>query len=171
MTGRHVSGTRQLEASRSWTRFGVAAAAAGAMALGLVAAAPSAQAAVGVPVTYDGPSYVSTVNRPSENKPQSKLWYTDGSWWALMVTGSSTSVRIHQLMGNHTWRDTGTVVDRRLNSTGDALWSAVDGKLYVASRTKSSSLEFNRLSYSANSNRWSVDPGFQVTVNTGGGSD
>ena len=140
--------------------------------LGLAGGSPVAQAAaVGVPTTYDGPAYASTVNRPSENKPQSKLWHTDGSWWALMVTGSATTVRIHQLLPDHTWRDTGTVVDTRLNSSGDAVWDPADGKLFVASRGDSSNLQVARLSYDSAADRWSVDPGFPVVVNTGGGSE
>lgn len=142
-----------------------------AVAPGVPAADAAGPAPVGVPVTYEGPSYPSVVTRPSESKPQSKLWYTDGSWWALMVTGASTSVRIHQLMPDHTWRDTGAVVDTRLNSTGDALWSAADGKLYVASRSKDTSLQVARFSYSVATGLWAVDAGFPVAVDTGGGSE
>src|SRR4051812_47498421 len=87
--------------------------------------AGAAQAAVGVPVTYQDHSYASTVSKPSQDKPQSKLWYTDGAWWALLVSGD-TLVHIYELRADHTWRDTGTVVDTRLNSTGDALWTASD---------------------------------------------
>jgi hypothetical protein len=39
----------------------------------LVVLQAPAQAAVGVPVTFDDFSYATTVNRPTENKPQSKL--------------------------------------------------------------------------------------------------
>ena len=134
-------------------------------------AVASADAAVGVPTTYEGPSYASTVVSPSADKPQSKLWYVDGSWWALMSTGADTRTRIHQLLPDHTWRDTGTVVDTRLNSTGDALWSAAAGKLFVASRTASTNLQVARFSYNTSANTWSVDTGFPVVVNTGGGSE
>ncbi len=63
-----------------------------AMLLSLVAFPPGSSAAVGVPVTYLDHPYSSSVDRPSENKPQSKLWYHGGAWWALMVNSGSSLV-------------------------------------------------------------------------------
>lgn len=137
---------------------------------GLVSPA-AAQGAVGVPVSYLGHAYDSTVNRPSENKPQSKLWYLDGAWWALMVDAGGTLVHIHELMPDHTWRNTGTRVDDRVNSSGDALWSSRDGRLYVASRADGSNLKVNAFTYDPAGRSWSVVAGFPVTVNSGGGSE
>ena len=141
---------------------------------GLVAAlvvAPGAGAAVGVPVTYDDFSYASTVKTPSEDKPQSKLWYADGAWWALMVSPTDARVHIFELRADHSWRDTGTQVDPRLNSTGDALWDALTGTLTVASRESSTNLEVNRFTYSSAGRSWTRTAGFPVMVNTGGGSE
>ncbi|MBA2767837.1 MAG: hypothetical protein H0U35_01660, partial [Sporichthyaceae bacterium] len=53
-----------------------------------------ARAAVGVPVTYAGPTYDTAVKRPSENKPQSKLWYAAGAWWGLLVSQADDRVHI-----------------------------------------------------------------------------
>ncbi|TQN37905.1 Ig-like domain-containing protein [Blastococcus colisei] len=131
----------------------------------------TAMGAVGVPVTYVGHSYASTVERPSENKPQSKLWYHDGAWWALMVSAGGTLVHIHQLMPDHSWQIASGQVDSRLNSTGDALWSARDSALYVASRADGSNLQVNRFSYDPVTRTWSSAAGFPVTVETGGGSE
>lgn len=142
-----------------------------ATAASLVVLAAPAEAAVGVPVTFDDFSYASTVTRPSENKPQSKLWYTDGSWWALLVSPGTTAVHIFQLMSTHTWRDTGTLVDTRLNSTGDALWTASDSTLTVVSRDSTAAPRIARFSYNAASNNYTMDPGFPVSVATGGGSE
>jgi hypothetical protein len=47
-------------------------------------------------------------------------------------------VNIFRLLSNHTWLDTGVVVDTRAASTGDALWAA--GHLYVVSRSFSTAL-------------------------------
>lgn len=128
----------------------------------------SASAAVGVPVTYLDHAYASTVTRPSEDKPQSKLWYHDGSWWALMVVAGGTEVHIHELNAStHAWRDTGAVVDTRLNSTGDALWSSRDNKLYVASRADASDLQVTRFTYGTG-RTWTRDAGFPVGLPTGG---
>lgn len=112
----------------------VALATTAAVVLGTLGATPAA-AAVGAPVTYEGHSYDSSVKRPSEDKPQSKLWYHDGAWWALLVSEGGTLVHIHELMDDHTWRNTGTLVDSRVGGTGDALWSIRDGRLYVATRS------------------------------------
>lgn len=139
------------------------------LTLGFTSAAP-AQAAVGVPVTYEDHTYPTSVVKPTEDKPQSKLWYTDGSWWSLLVS-SDTLVHIYELQPNHTWRDTGTVVDNRLNSTGDALWSGSDNTLVVASRQQGSALRVTRFSYQVASRTYRLDPGFPVVVNTGGGSE
>ena len=166
--GRHVAAASEVARAKVRARPALATSLAAALLLGLLSTAPAADAAVGEPTTYDGPSYHSSVNRPSENKPQSKLWYVDGSWWALMVTGNgNTTVRIHELMPDHSWRDTGTVVDTRLNSTGDALWSAVDDKLYVASRTDGSNLQIARFSYNNAADAWSRDSGYPLAVQTG----
>lgn len=140
------------------------------LALAVVVAPPS-RAEVGVPTTYLDHPYASTVKRPSEDKPQSKLWYHDGSWWALMVSSGGTLVDIHELMPDHTWRDTGTRVDNRVDGTGDALWSGVEGKLYVATRSAGANLAVARFSYQTGSRMWTVDAGFPVIVNTGGGSE
>jgi hypothetical protein len=130
-----------------------------------------ASAAVGVPVTYLDHAYSSSVNRPSEDKPQSKLWYTGGSWWALMVNSGGSLAYIHELMPDHTWRNTGVQVDSRVNSTGDALWSAGDNTLYTASRATGSNLQVNRFSYDPTSRSWAQSAGFPISVDSGGGSE
>ncbi len=134
-----------------------------------VVAPPVAHAFSGDPVTYRGPSYGSAVTHPSADKPQSKLWYADGAWWGLLVSATDSLPHVHELMPNHTWRDTGTVVDGRINSTGDALYAG--GKLYVASRHGSTPLRVTRLSYVSSSRTWTVDAGFPAQVPTGGGSE
>ncbi|CAN5791317.1 hypothetical protein BH24ACT15_BH24ACT15_30920 [soil metagenome] len=131
----------------------------------------AASAAVGVPVTYLDHVYSSSVSRPSENKPQSKLWYHDGAWWALMVNTGGSLVYIHELMPDHTWRNTGVQVDSRVNSKGDALWSGRDGKLYVASRSAGSNLQVNSFLYNTTIRSWERNAGFPVTVDSGGGSE
>ena len=136
-----------------------------------MAVAPGAGAAVGVPVTYDDFSYATAVKTPSENKPQSKLWYTDGAWWSLMVSPADSRVHIFELRADHTWRDTGSQVDDRLNSTGDALWDTATKTLTVASREAASNLAVNRFTYSPAGRSWTRAAGFPVSVNTGGGSE
>jgi hypothetical protein len=113
-----------------------------------------APAHAAAPTMYQGHAYSSGATAASADKPQSKLWYADGSWWALMVNAAG-SVNIFALQPDHTWRDTGTVVDERASSTGDALWSG--SRLYVASRTGGSAgaVRVYRYSYDASSRTYS----------------
>ena len=83
--------------------------------------------------TYGYPSitYSGVANPPTSDKPQSKLWWNDGSWWADMwVTG--TGWTIHRLdRATKTWVSTGVVNDTRATTLADTLW---DGShLYIAS--------------------------------------
>jgi chitodextrinase len=129
--------------------------------------AGAAQAAV--PTTYQDSAYTSTVRAsPTADKPQSKLWFQDGSWWSLMLSPSDNVIHIFELQGDHTWRDTGTVVDSRPTSTGDALWEASSNKLYVASRTVGSPAKLARFSYSPATRTYNLDAYFPVSISPGG---
>ncbi|HBH59708.1 MAG TPA: hypothetical protein DDY41_16605, partial [Arthrobacter bacterium] len=89
--------------------------------------AASADPAYGTPsLSYSGVS-----NPPTSDKPQSKLWWNDGSWWADMWnTGSGWSIfRLDR--PTNTWVNTGVVNDTRGSTLSDTLW---DGShLYIAS--------------------------------------
>src|SRR4051794_37981725 len=154
----------------SWWRLFAVAVVAVVLGSGLGAPA-AARAAVGVPTTYLDQTFDPSVGKPTADKPQSKLWYLDGAWWSLMVAQGGTLVHIHELMPDHTWRDTGVVVDSRVNSTGDALWSSRNNKLWVASRAAGSNLVVNRFSYTSATRSWTGDAGFPVALNSGGSSE
>ena len=151
---------------------------AAAVVVGLVAALfilqtgmmPRAVAADVAPRMYQGQAFPSAGSSPTEDKPQSKLWFADGSWWALMRTTTNGSdrtpdVTVHRLQDDHTWRDTGALVDRRSGSTGDALWEG--GKLYVASRSTSGAVQVGRLSFDPVTDSYAMDAGFPVVVGSG----
>ena len=56
---------------------------------------------------YPGNSYTGVSNPPTSDKPQSKLWWHDGSWWADMWT-TGTGWEIYQLdVDSKTWVSTG----------------------------------------------------------------
>ena len=149
---------------------------AGLVALGAVMlslqtgmAAP-ALAADPVPQMYQDQAFPVAGSAPTEDKPQSKLWFNDGSWWALMRSAGNgpdgdPDVTVHRLLADHTWRDTGTIVDTRSGSTGDALWEG--GKLYVASRVTDGEVRAVRLSYATASDTYSMDAGFPKAVGSG----
>lgn len=147
-------------------RAAMVAALAGGMVAGTLQAAAAAD---GTPVTYEGPAYSNETNRPSQNKPQSKLWYTAGSWWALMAAPDDR-VYIHELRDDHTWRSTGVLVDDRRNSSGDALWLARENRLVVASR-QGNGIRVFASTFSPATRTWHLEAGFPVTVSTGGGSE
>ena len=64
----------------------------------MVSAAPAAAAEA---VTYLGPGYEAVADAaPSADKPQSKLWFAEGSWWAEMRTVAG-SVTVHRLTAGH----------------------------------------------------------------------
>src|SRR5690606_11270715 len=77
---------------------------------------------------------------PSGEKPQSKLWWTDGSWWGVLC---STDSRYHIYRLNwssQTWIDTGVVIDdSRTGTKVDVLWDSSGQKLYVLSHRFSNS--------------------------------
>lgn len=133
-------------------------------------AAPGARAADPAPTMYQDQSFALAGPAPTEDKPQSKLWFADGSWWALMLTDGNGAdgnpdITVHRLRPDHTWLDTGTVVDTRSGSTGDALWEG--GKLSVVSRVTSGSIQVARLSYEATSDTYTMDRGFPKSIAVG----
>ena len=63
-------------------------------------------------------------NAATGEKPESKLWWNDGSWWASMLHPASQTYHIYRLdRSSQTWADTGTPIDNRPKSRSDALWA------------------------------------------------
>ena len=142
----------------------------------VVAHGPIASAAAG-DVGYIDFSYgTSGDDRPTGEKPESKLWWNDGYWWGSLYNNAAQAYHIYRLnLTNQTWVDTGTELDDRNDSRADVLW---DGqKLYVASHIFSTSgvsssdpLQWGRLyrySYNSSSKTYSLDSDFPVTVTKG----
>src|ERR687898_70066 len=48
------------------------------------------------PGQHQGPSFEGAAGSPTGSKPQSKLWFADGSWWSVMNPGG-TGHRIFRL--------------------------------------------------------------------------
>ena len=121
------------------------------------------------------PSGTGGDDRPTSEKPESKLWFHDGSWWGSLWSSTGGAYHIHRLeRSTQCWTDTGVALDPRSDSKADVLFDGT--KLYVASHVYSSSGgsassgdrgELRRYSYS--SGTWSPDPGFPVEVNTSEG--
>ncbi len=149
-------------------------------ATGLGSAPPAAAVTA---VGYRGPSFNDEhgVQIPTADKPQSKLWFQDGTWWGLLYRPSVHATRIHRLdKATQKWLDAGTTVDARPTARADALWDG--SKLYVVSGTTvesewgspastsdldSGSAELSRFSYDPATKTYTRDAGFPVTVYRG----
>src|SRR3954468_21519389 len=58
---------------------------------------------------------------PTGEKPQSKTWFHDGTWWAVMYNRTSGAFEVYK-RANNAWTTTGTLVDGRNRSWQDVLW-------------------------------------------------
>jgi trimeric autotransporter adhesin len=141
-----------------------------AAAVSLLLCAGIGPAAALADTGFMGPSTVGVSgSAPTGAKPESKLWFNDGSWWAVMFDAASGDNHIFRLdRPSHSWLDTGVLVDARNGSRSDTLW---DGEhLYVASHifTNGAALgdgaKLWRYSYSPTAG-YSLDAGFPVAIN------
>ena len=123
-----------------------------------------------------GPSFPANPYKsdfsPTGEKPQSKLWYNDGRWWASMLH-TDGKYYIFYLDGT-SWVKTVTLLDDRLPTQADCLWDAANNKLYVASGagTEANGINLDARLYSYTYNAilktYTLDPGFPVTIRSGG---
>ena len=132
-----------------------------------VSLAPVARA---VPVTagHRDFSFGTSVSAPTGQKPQSKLWYNDGSWWGDLWNSARARWEIYRFDATaQAWTATGTALDARRTTQADALWDGT--KLYVVSAQKSETgtdtriLAF-RFSYNTSTDQYTIDPGFPVNL-------
>lgn len=106
-------------------------------------------------------------------KPESKLWWNDGSWWGVLWNDVRAAYHIYRLdVATQDWIDTGTAVDDRPSTKADTLWDGT--RLYVASHEFSASGdpsppgqhgELYRFDYDAPTETYSLDFGFPVEIN------
>ncbi len=112
-------------------------------------------------------SYGETGFAATRDKAQSKLWYHDGSWWAVMVNPYYGEVHVFELRDG-TWEDTGTFVDARATSNADVVWTG--STLYVASRTSTGNLLMQRYTYGPGRSWSAVTPSAELITSGGGQS-
>src|SRR5215211_2681411 len=109
---------------------------------------------------------------PTGEKPQSKLWFNDGTWWGSLFNRSTEEYHIYRYdRPGNSWQDTGTLIDERNTSKADTLWDGTH--LYVATAGASATTSTHgarilRYSYNAATKSYSRDPGFPVTITNGG---
>ncbi len=119
-------------------------------------------------VGFVGPVYTGA-SSPTASKPESKLWWNDGSWWGSLWDSVAKAYRIHRLdTSTQTWVNTGVTIDTRSSSKADALWDGT--KLYVASHVYSTTpatghpARLYRYSYNPVTKSYSLDSGFPATI-------
>ena len=67
-------------------------------------------------VGFEGPNGTGAGARPSGSKPQAKLWFNDGSWWASMWDVGTIDFYIWKLdRTTETWSRTSTRLDDRVS--------------------------------------------------------
>lgn len=138
---------------------------AAASSAGMVSSTPAAEP--GVLVHRDAAYNPKRSFAPTIGKPQSKLWFNDGRWWAVMLDSGSTAFHIFALdAGTQAWKDTGTVVDSRLFARSDVLWDGA--RLYIITAGPadyhSHAVRLRRYTYHPAEQRYVLDPDFPVTL-------
>jgi hypothetical protein len=109
------------------------------------------------------------VGLPTADKPQSKLWYNDGRWWASLYNTGAGRYRIYWLnLLTQDWTDTGTDLDTRAQSAADILWDNSTQKLYLVSGGAGVDGWFMRYSYNQATKTYSRDFN-PIVVRSGGG--
>ena len=115
-------------------------------------------------------------SRPTGEKPESKLWFNDGIWWATLCNDAKKENHIYRYnLTDHSWIDTGVVLDDRGSTRADTLW---DGQhLYVASHKFSPNGQpdaneskwgrLYRYSYDATGQTYALDAGFPINITRG----
>ncbi|MGH3665955.1 MAG: Ig-like domain-containing protein [Egibacteraceae bacterium] len=94
-------------------------------------------------------------------KPESKLWYHDGAWWAAMLSPAANGAHTIHRLDNGTWTDTGVLIDDRVVSKEDVL--SLGDMLYIVSRK---SWKLRRYQYV--NGRYVLDDGYPRAVPSGG---
>ena len=121
---------------------------------------------------FRGPPSAGIANSaPTGAKPESKLWWNDGSWWGILYDSAARDgYRIWRLdSSSQSWVNTGVRVDERNQSRADALWDGTH--LYVASHifidnggSSGAQARLYRYSYDDAGDAYTLDPGFPVQI-------
>ena len=133
-------------------------------------AMPAAVSAAVGDIGVEGPSYVGASSDPTGEKPESKTWFNDGSWWGSLWDTASGRYEIFRFdAGTQTWTSTNVPLDTRTNSRADTLWDGA--KLYVASHVFSETpvtgypSNLYRFSYDAPTDAYTLDAGWPQQIN------
>jgi hypothetical protein len=132
-------------------------------------ASPSPPPASGV--TTVGPTYDTSAARTPTAGGGRRVWYAQGTWWAVLISAPSQSQHIFRLdpVGG-AWQDTGMIVDARPDAEVDTV-ARGDG-LYVLSagsgQRASDAPTFTAFSFDPAIGRYRAAPNMPVVLGTGG---
>ena len=131
-----------------------------------VSLAPASTAASQIGSTaqsYAGFNAEATGGEITGQKPESKLWFNDGNWWAAMLSPSAGGAHDIYKLVSATWTDTGVTIDSRSATKEDVL--SLGSTLYILSRTGDVAPNANQLRrFTYSSGAYTLDSGFPVTV-------
>lgn len=133
---------------------------------------------------YIDHSYGGNVKvEPTADTTESKVWYNDGIWWAVMFNASNTRWEIYRLdWATQNWSSTGLEVDTRYDTADlekvgtrhDVLWDNAAGKLYIASHIRVLNASrvntadqrgwLSRYSYNSGTKTYTIDANYPVVV-------
>ncbi len=135
---------------------------------------PTAAVPVLVPaVAYRDGSYRATsVHGPTSDPTQSKVWYANGAWWAVMFEPDGVETHIFRLDRNtQVWQDTGTLVDDRRGARADVVWDGTRAVIAssVDSATRIEPTLVGVFTYDAATSRFRPVPDGPVAVATAPG--
>jgi hypothetical protein len=109
-----------------------------------------------------GPVYSApgkTATAPTGEKPQSKLWFHDGTWWAVMYNATTGNFEIFRRAGSN-WTTTGTMVDPRDGSWQDVVWDGNHLQIVSAgnkSTDTGSAVRYSRFGYDSTAKKYVVE--------------
>ena len=108
--------------------------------------------------SYTGFSAESSGGAITGQKPESKLWFNAGKWWAVMLSPTNNGAHTIWRLDDGGWANTGVVVDGRAATKEDVLWTG--SKLYITSRSAGSMNLLRRFSFTGTT--YTLDTGFPV---------
>ncbi|MGH3115867.1 MAG: PKD domain-containing protein [Gaiellales bacterium] len=141
--------------------------------IGLATIVPAAGVADPGDIGFRGHSFAGTGSQATGAKPESKLWFNDGFWWATMWNPVAQANHIYKLdQATETWISTGVGNDGRSGVRADTLWDQATGKLFIASHPLANHAQptalgarLYRYSYDAALDRYTLDPGYPAAIN------
>ena len=137
------------------------------VALGVLGFGPAADAATQVGFkahSYDGFGAESTAGAITGQKPESKLWFLDGKWWAAMLSPANNGAHTIWRLDQAGFVNTGVVIDSRAATKEDVL--VVGNSVYITSRSAGASNLLRKFNYSGGN--YTLESGFPVSLPVAG---